>query len=182
MQETLMKTGAKFAKWGLAFFIFGVFLTFGIIGHYCTGARWPTGDLFKANVTLWWACPWTLSAAAVQAGGLGMVALGLTRMLAAHVTKDSGAEGSTALFLCIAGLLGVFAVGYPGYFAFDAIWPSFYYSPIAAGKNAWLLGQAFFIAIYLAAMVFAFVGVRRKLNAVESTWQENQRIGVRSAI
>jgi hypothetical protein len=39
---------------------------------------------FKANVTLWWACPWTLSAAAVQAGGLGMVALGLTRMLAAH--------------------------------------------------------------------------------------------------
>jgi hypothetical protein len=33
MQETLMKTGAKFAKWGLAFFIFGVCLTFGIIGH-----------------------------------------------------------------------------------------------------------------------------------------------------
>jgi hypothetical protein len=164
-----MITGVKFAKWGLGFFIFGVFLTFGIIGHYCTGARWPTGDVFKQNITLWWACPWTLSVAAVQAGGLGMVALGLTRMLAARVTKDSGTEGSTALFLCIVGLIGVFAVGYPGYFAFDAIWPSFYYSPIAAGKNAWLIGQAIFIAIYFAGMVAAFPGVRRELDAVAST-------------
>jgi hypothetical protein len=50
-------------------------------------------------------------------------------------------ETSAALPLCIVGLLGVFAVGYPGYFVFDAVWPSFYYSPVADGKNAWLLGQ-----------------------------------------
>lgn len=71
-----------------------------------------------------------------------------------------------ALWLCIVGLLGAFAVGYPGYFVFDAIWPSFYYSPVPEGKNAWLIGQAFFIGVYLAGMVLAFAGVCRELNAV----------------
>jgi len=27
------------------------------------------------------------------------------------------------------------AIGYPGYFVFDAVWPSFYYSPVADGKQ-----------------------------------------------
>jgi hypothetical protein len=49
-----MATGARFVKWGLGLFIFGVFLTFGIIGHYCAGANWPTGELFMKNITLWW--------------------------------------------------------------------------------------------------------------------------------
>jgi hypothetical protein len=162
--------GARFTRWGLGLFIFGVFLTFGIIAHYCAGARWPTGELFMQNITLWWACPWTLSVAAVQAGGLGMVALGLTRMVAARVApSDLGAEHPAAPWLCIVGLLGVFAVGYPGYFVFDAIWPSFYYSPIVAGKNAWLLGQAFFIAVYLVGMVLAFTPVRRALDRVPAS-------------
>ena len=34
-----MEFGARFTKWGLGLFLFGVFLTFGIIGHYCAGAR-----------------------------------------------------------------------------------------------------------------------------------------------
>jgi hypothetical protein len=67
------------------------------------------------------------------------------------------------LVRCIVGLIGVFAVGYPGYFAFDAIWPSFYYSPVAAGKNSWLLAQAFFIAVYFVGLVIAFSAVRRAL-------------------
>ena len=77
-----------------------------------------------------------------------MVALGLTRMLAARVMpgNSAGASSSASSLLCSVGLLGVFGVGYAGYFVFDAIWPSFYYSPIAMAKNAWLLGQAFFIA------------------------------------
>jgi hypothetical protein len=159
-----MTTGARFAKWGLGLFIFGVFLTFGIIAHYCAGARWPNGELFMQNITLWWACPWTLSVAAVQAGGLGMVAIGLTLMLAARVSPTHpAAEGSAALWLCIVGLLGVFAVGYPGYFVFDAIWPSYYYSPVAAGKNAWLLGQALFIALYFVGLLIAFNDVRHAL-------------------
>jgi len=91
-----------------------------------------------------------LSVAAVQAGGLGMVAVGLTLMEATRVSPTHpAAGGSVALWLCIVGLLGVFAVGYPGYFVFDAIWPSYYYSPIANGKNTWLLGQAFFIAVLI---------------------------------
>lgn len=161
-----MTGGARFAKWGLGLFIFGIFLTFGIIAHYCVGSRWPNGEIFMQNITLWWACPWTLSVAAVQAGGLGMVALGLARMLAASVLHDPGAQSSTALALCIIGLLGVFAVGYPGYFVFDAIWPSYYYSPVAAGKNAWLLGQALFIAVYFAGMVLAFSDARHTLTRV----------------
>jgi hypothetical protein len=166
-----MTMGAQFAKWGLGLFIFGVFLTFGIIAHYCVGARWPTGALFAQNISLWWACPWTLSVAAVQAGGLGMVAMGLTRLVAARVSPNNGAgaEGTLALVLCIAGLLGVFAVGYPGYFVFDAIWPSFYYSPIAVGKNAWLLAQAFFIAIYFAGTIIMFNAVRHALNIIPAT-------------
>jgi hypothetical protein len=164
-----MTTGIRFAKWELGLFIFGVFITLGIVAHYCVGSRWPNGELFMQNITLWWACPWTLSVAAVQAGGLGMVAIGLTRMLAARVALRDLAENSTALWLCIVGLLGVFAVGFPGYFVFDAIWPSFYYSPIAAGKNAWLIGQALFIVVYLTGTVLAFNGVRRALNNIPAT-------------
>src|SRR5262245_32857938 len=155
---------------GLGLFIFGVFLTFGIIGHYCGGARWPTGEQFLKNITLWYACPWTLSVAAVQAGGLGMVALGLAQIVAVRATPRD-AEGGSALplWLCVIGLLGVFAVGYPGYFVFDAIWPSFYYSPVAGGKNAWLLWQAFFIAVYFVGTVMMFNTVRRALNAIPTT-------------
>ena len=166
-----MTLGARFTKWGLSLLLFGVFLTFGIIAHYCSGARWPTGALFTQNITLWWACPWTLSVAAVQAGGLGMVALGLSRLMAGRVAPQASGDGktSTALVLCVVGLLGVFAVGYPGYFVFDAIWPSFYYSPVPAGKNAWLLAQAAFIAVYLAGAVIMFDAVRRALNAIPAT-------------
>ena len=165
-----MAIGARFAKWGLGLFIFGVFLTFGIVAHYCVGARWPTGELFMQNITLGWACPWTLSVAAVQAGGLGMVALGVTQMAAARVSPHdrAGGESSAALPLCIAGLLGVFAVGYPGYFIFDAIWPGYYYSPVPAGKNAWLLVQALFIAVYFAGAVMMFNTVRRTLDTIPS--------------
>jgi hypothetical protein len=158
-----MTIGARFAKWGLGLFAFGVLLTFGIIAHYCAGARWPTGALFMQNITLWWACPWTLSVAAVQAGGLGMTSVGLTRMLAASVSRHDETRGGVALALCIVGLLGVFAAGYPGYFVFDAIWPGFYYSPVATGKNAWLLAQAISIGLYFVGLLLAFEDARHAL-------------------
>ncbi|MGH6644215.1 MAG: hypothetical protein ACRED3_16125, partial [Bradyrhizobium sp.] len=151
-----MQLGARFPKWGLGLFILGVFLTFGIVEHDCVGARWPTGELFMQNITLWWACPWTLSVAAVQAGGLGMVALGLTAMVALRSEAATESHGSGALRLCAIGLFGVFAVGYPGYFVFDAIWPGYYYSPVIVGKNVWLLAQALFIAVYFAGAVAMF--------------------------
>jgi hypothetical protein len=169
--ETAMTLGARFTKWGLGLFLFGVFLSFGVIGHYCTGSRWNNGTVFMQNITLWWACPWTLSVAVVQAGGLGMVALGLAHIVARRAsTRPATDEMNTSpVTLCIVGLLGVFAVGYPSYFVFDAIWPSFYYSPIAAGKNAWLLSQAFFIGVYLVGAVLMFNTVRHELNAIPAT-------------
>ena len=83
---------------------------------------------------------------------------GLTSIVASRTSPRVGvnAKGSAALWLCVLGLLGVFAVGYPGYFVFDAIWPGYYYSPIAVATNAWLLGQALFMAVYLLGMVLAF--------------------------
>jgi len=102
-----MTLGARFTKWGLGLFIFGVFLVFGIIGHYCSGARWPTGEVFLKNITLWYACPWTLSVAAVQAGGLGMVALGLAHITAARASSRTYEASTSALWLCVVGLLGV---------------------------------------------------------------------------
>src|SRR3954451_22071087 len=163
-----MQTGARFAKWGLGLFIFRLFLTFGVIGHYCVGASADAGELFKRNVTLWWACPWTLSVAIVQGGGLGMVALGMTLL---STGRKSAEDGAFALWLCALGLFGVFAVGYPGYFVFNSVWPNFYYGPDITGKNAWLLSQAFFFAIYFAGMVLAFATVRRALNAVAAGTQ-----------
>ena len=165
-----MTLGARFTKWGLGLFIFGIFLVFGIVAHYCGGARWPTGQVFMQNITLWWACPWTLSVASVQAGGLGMVALGLAHLSAARLAPGQATgAGSLALWLCVVGLIGVFLVGYPGYFVFDAIWPSFYYSPVAEGKNAWLLWQAAFIAVYFVGAMLMFNTVRRALNAIPAT-------------
>jgi hypothetical protein len=160
-----MAMGARFAKWGLGFFVFGVFLTFGVIGHYCVGASADVGELFRRNVTLWWACPWTLSVAIVQGGGLGMVAIGLSSLVAGRSRAD---EGGLPLALCILGLLGVFAIGYPGYFVFNSIWPDFYYRYDPVGKNMWLLGQTFFFAIYFVGIVFSFGIVRRALNAVQA--------------
>jgi hypothetical protein len=94
----------------LGLFIFGVFLSFGIIANYRSGARWPTGELFLRNISLWCACPWTLAVAAVQAGGLGTVALGLARLLASRPTNDLhvGALERLAFWLCVAGLIAVF--------------------------------------------------------------------------
>jgi hypothetical protein len=165
-----MTTGARFIKWGLGLFIFGVFLSFGPIGHYVVGANHPTGEAFLHNISLWFACPWTMAVAVIQLGGLGMVALGLTRLQTARLsTSPKNSEESPALLLCIVGLLGMFAVGYAGYFVFDAVWPSFYYMPIAAGKNAWRLSQALCIAIYLVGVVMMFNAERHALNTISNT-------------
>jgi hypothetical protein len=63
----------------------------------------------------------------------------------------------------------VFLVGYPGYFVYDAIWPSFFYSPVATGKNAWLLSQAFFIVVYVGGAILMFDALRRRLNTIPAT-------------
>ena len=92
---------------------------FGIVGHYCNGARRPTGEVFLKNITLWYTYPWTLSVASVQAGGLGMVAFGSTCLLAARGSPKASGGGTAALWLCVIGLIGVFLVCYPGYFVYE---------------------------------------------------------------
>ncbi|MGQ3214507.1 MAG: hypothetical protein ACT6U0_07060 [Shinella sp.] len=124
------------------------------------------------NITLWWACPWTLSVAAVQAGGLGMVALGAIGMIAARSGARRARPGGLALRLCVGGLLGVFLVGYPGYFVFDGIWPGYYYAPVVTAKNVWLLGQGAFIAVFLAGAIIEFVAVDRLLRIATTISQE----------
>ena len=118
------------------------------------------------NITLWWGCPWTLSVFFTQIGGLGMLALGLTQLFIDRTAKASSLGNPFSTTLCIVGVLGVFLIGFPGYFVFDAIWPSFYYSPVPTGKNAWLLGQGLFIFIYFCGAIMAFNSERHALNAI----------------
>src|SRR5215469_5849255 len=121
----MMAIGTRFIKWGLGLFLFGVFLNLGPIGHYCIGANHDNGMMFMHNITLWWGCPWTLSVFFTQVGSLGMLAIGLTQMFIECTARGEDAPKPLALTLCIVGVIGVFLVGFPGYFVFDAIWPSF---------------------------------------------------------
>ena len=68
--------GAKFVRSGLELFIFGLILGYGPLAHYLHGAFEDTGEAFLKNMTLWFACPWTLATYTVQVGALGMVAIG----------------------------------------------------------------------------------------------------------
>jgi hypothetical protein len=97
-----------------------------------------------------------------------MVALGLTQIVAARASpRDfAAARSHLALPLCVAGLLGVFAVGYPGYFVFDSIWPGFYYAPVGHAKNLWLIGQGAFVAVYFLGTLLMFNAMRTALDAV----------------
>jgi hypothetical protein len=47
-----MSTGVRFAQVEPRPLHLRVFLTFGIIAHYCGGARWSIGELFMAIITL----------------------------------------------------------------------------------------------------------------------------------
>jgi hypothetical protein len=168
--EEEMNLGARFTKWGLGLFIFGVFLTLGPILHYLVGSQHDNGEMFMHNITLWWGCPWTLSVAVTQIGGLGMVAIGLTRMVTTRLASNPpSADGSGGPLLCIVGILGTFLVGFPGYFVFDAIWPRFYYDPVPTGKNAWLIGQGLFIVIYFIGLLRAFNAERSALNRISTS-------------
>ena len=65
-----------------------------------------------------------------------------------------------ALWLCAVGLLATFLTGYIGYFIVHAIWPSFYYAPVKAGKNVWLIAQGLSILLYLIGVVLAYMSIR----------------------
>ena len=73
---TQVEVGGRFIRRGFWLLLFGFLMSFGMVLHYVVGARWDTGPEFLKNVTLWYACPWTLSTAVVIGGAIGMVAVG----------------------------------------------------------------------------------------------------------
>ena len=153
--------GAKFVRSGLELFIFGLILGYGPLAHYLHGAFEDTGEAFLKNMTLWFACPWTLATYTVQVGALGMVAIGAVYWLLPADNVDIERRDYAALRLCIAGLIAIFLTGYVGYFVVNAIWPSFYDVPVATGKNVWLIAQGLSIALYLIGVVLAYLSIRR---------------------
>jgi hypothetical protein len=121
------------------------------------------GPLFLKNVTLWFGCPWTLATYALQVGGLGMIAIGVSLITFARDGRVSalGSRERGSLGLCIFGLIAEFATGYVGYFVVAHFWPNFYFTPIQTGKNVWLVLQGVSIAFYLAGVIFASSAIRR---------------------
>jgi hypothetical protein len=157
------KLAAGFIRWGTGLFIFGLVIGYGPLLHYIHGALEEVGPGFLHNVTLWFGCPWTLSVYMDQIGSIGMIAVGVSLLAFArdgHASALTGAERGS-LGLCMFGLIAVFLTGYPGYFAVNHFWPSFYYTPIQAGKNVWLALQGASIAFYIAGITFASKAIRR---------------------
>ena len=141
----------------------GFLMSIGMVLHYVVGAQYPTGHEFMSNITLWWACPWTLSTAVVLGGALCMVAIGAVHLgLARH--PGAAAVGSSAVssrWLCTLSLITIFLAGYVGYFVVDAKWPMFYYAPVSQGKNVWLFMQLACIVLFALGTIVAFTDIRR---------------------
>ena len=70
--------------------------------HYVVGLQYPTGHRFMQNITLWWACPWTLSTAVVLGGALCMVVIGavLTALGKEAIASEVDKASTVALGLC----------------------------------------------------------------------------------
>ena len=87
---------------------------------------------------------------------IGTMFLALGRVVTAPLDLSA-----TSLWLCVTGLIAVFLTGYVGYFVVDRIWPTFYYSPVPAGKNAWLMAQALSVALYWLGVIKILFDVRK---------------------
>ncbi len=160
------RCGFKFIKWGMGFFLFGLLFGFGVLIHYLVGSKWNTGADFLSNITLWFGSPLSLSVGYLQVGGLAMAIVGIAKLLMLKCCEDSAkcstgahvhhSHGHGALLLTIIGLAALFLTGYVGYFVIDSMWPGFYYQPITAGKNIWLVLQGISILVFFIGLVSSF--------------------------
>ena len=80
-----------------------------------------------------------------------MVAIGCVYLYRPTNELEAEQRDLAALWLCAAGLIATFLTGYVGYIVINAIWPSFYYTPIKAGTNIWLIAQGLSTLLYLSA-------------------------------
>jgi hypothetical protein len=168
------RLGAGFIRWGTGLFIFGLIIGYGPLLHYMHGAiEGDIGPVFLKNLTLWFACPWTLAVYVAQIGGLGMIAIGVSVLTFARDGRVSalGTGARRSLGLCIFGVLAEFFTGYVGYFVVAHFWPNFYFTPIEAGKNVWLALQGVSIAFYVAGVIFAFGAIKRASHQYDGAWQ-----------
>jgi len=165
-----LRLGARFVEWGLGLGVFGLFLGLGPIGHYLKGAHYDMGEAFLKNMTLWWACPWTLSVYTIQLGSLGMVVFGAIYLIVGQANSETevGAAERAGFWLCVVSLPAIFCTGYVGYYVVNAFWPQFYFKPVTAGKNVWLLGQLACILCYFIGAILVWRSLRRMLRAIIS--------------
>jgi hypothetical protein len=160
---TQFEVGGRFIRAGFWLVFLGFAMSFGMVMHYIVGARYDTGPEFLKNVTLWYACPWTLSTAVVLGGSLGMIAIGAVYAVLGRIGSPVHARGleRSAVSICALSLVAIFLTGYVGYFVVDKFWPGFFYVPIGEGKNVWLFMQLACMVLYGIGVLFAFTGVRR---------------------
>jgi hypothetical protein len=139
-------------------FIFGLIIGYGPWLHYMHGAMEEVQPAFLHNVTLWFGCP-----CIAQPGGLAMIPIGLCYVVLARegALASLGSAERLGPTLCAIGILAEFALGYVGYFAVNKIWPSFYYTPIDAGKWTWLGLQGASITILVVGVICASSGIKR---------------------
>jgi hypothetical protein len=165
---TQVEVGGRFIRAGFWLVFLGFVMSFGMVMHYVVGAQYDTGAEFLKNVTLWYACPWTLSTAVVLGGSLGMVAIGAVYAVLGKMSSSAPVGGleRSAVDICTIALFAIFLTGYVGYFVVDHFWPGFYYMPITQGKNVWLFMQLACMVLYGIGVVLAFTGVRRATYAM----------------
>lgn len=89
-----------------------------------------------------------------------MVAIGCVYLHRPTNELEAEQRDLAALWLCAAGLIATFLTGCVGYIVINAIWPSFYYTPIKAGKNIWLIAQGLSTLLYLIGIVLAYMSIR----------------------
>jgi len=90
---TQFQFGGRFIRAGFWVLFLGFVMSFGMVLHYVVGARYDTGSEFLKNVTLWYACPWTLSTAVVLGGALGMIAIGAVYAILGKMSAPARVEG-----------------------------------------------------------------------------------------
>lgn len=158
--------GNCYVKWGLGFFILGLIFGFGVLIHYLVGSSYENSSFFLTNMSLWFGSPLSLSVTYLQLGGLAMAIIGATchvcgRCCGVNATAEktttcpSSYKRKGGLTLCKIGLIALFITGYIGYFAIDYIWPGFYYTPVQAGKNLWLILQGLSILCFTIGVIIA---------------------------
>ena len=70
------EAGGQFIRSGFSLLFLGFLMSVGMVLHCVVGAQYSTGHDFMSNITLWFACPCTLSTAVVLGRALCMVVIG----------------------------------------------------------------------------------------------------------